>query len=572
MSLSKLNFTEVSHKLNKANLNRLQNFKILILRDSTIEPIDKYLRFLGLEINYNFIIDYGLFDNFFDNYNINNEKYDLVILFYDFEKELQYSENHSQKKTFLSIEKFISLVNSNLNKSIQNNMLWISSNFYFSSQMYGDLNFPKKFENSFFTKLKKIIEVNNKNYFLNFSEINYYYGNKNIFDRRLWFLNKTRYTLLGFKQISKEIFKFIKRFLGKIHKCIIVDCDNTLWGGLIGEEGIDKIILNDEYPGYLYKQFQKNLLKLWEKGIIICLCSKNEEENVIRVLDFHKHMILKKKHISFLKVNWKEKHENILEISKSLNISTDNIIFIDDSVYEIDIVKKMIVNIDTLMFDEEFLLNSKTKLLEKLILLKSNSTNEDLIRNKSYNDEILRVSSKKKYLNVDDYYKDLKMRINILHNAKIDLMRAEQLCIRTNQFNFTSKRYTKNELVCLSKSNNYEIFMFDLVDKFGELGKVSMIILKKNNNREIEIDSFLMSCRVFGRKLEFYVLNYCINYFKKLGYKYLYGNYIPSSKNKIVKDFYKNFGFSKYLRNNLLVKEKLDLQNFKTTPINFFQS
>lgn len=367
-------------------------------------------------------------------------------------------------------------------------------------------------------------------------------GYQNGFDERYWHMGKapiSRHAVLPF---GLEYSRFIRALCGKAHKCLILDCDNTLWGGIVGEEGIEKIRLGPAYPGSCYRAFQREILNLHDKGVILALCSKNNEEDVLEVLRRHPYMLLREEVFSTWQINWDDKATNIRRIVKELNIGMDSVVFADESEYEIGLVKSQIPEITVLKLPAE---PSRFRAeLSKMGYFDSLSfSKEDRYRNKMYRDEAKRKQILTKACSMIDYLKQLQISVHIGRPDPFHIPRAAQLTQKTNQFNLTAKRYTESDIATFAGDPRWDVLCLRLKDKISDMGLVGVAILKYDG-AIAEIDTLLMSCRALGRGAEDALYAYIINQVQSKGFKTLRGRYIPTPKNRQVSDFYSRRGFA----------------------------
>jgi len=351
----------------------------------------------------------------------------------------------------------------------------------------------------------------------------------------------------GISILTKNIINIIYGILGKSKKCLILDFDNTIWGGVIGEIGWQKIeIGNHSAVGEIFLRFQRYIHELMIKGVIIVGCTKNNYETALSGFK-NKSNILQKEHFTIIKANWENKAKNILEISKELNIGLDSMVFVDDSKFERDLVKKHLPMIAVPNIGDEpenFVFHlDREKYFNTLDLSK-----EDLARASYYKKNIKRENEKVKFKNYNQYLLSLNSKSNIQKFSKQNFERIHQLINKTNQFNLTTKRMSFNEVKNISKNNKFLTISSDLTDKFGENGIVS-ILIGKINNREMDIIQWLMSCRVFNRNLEFAVFDYLVSQCKKRGIAKINGTFIKSKKNYIVENFYGDLKFKINIKN-----------------------
>ena len=339
-------------------------------------------------------------------------------------------------------------------------------------------------------------------------------------------------------------------------KCLVLDLDNTLWGGILGEDGISGIKLGNSYPGNIYLEFQNNIKLASKSGIILAVCSKNNEKDVFDLWDKHTNIILKKDDFSVLKINWNNKADNIIEIANELNIGLDSMVFIDDNPSERALVKLMIPDIEVPEFPKKiYELNKFFKNVYNRYFQVYQLTNEDTKKTEQYKINAKR-SDLKKNISFDDYIKSLETVVEVQELDDINLNRISQMTNKTNQFNLTTKRYTSEDILSL-KQEGAIIKCISVKDRFGDNGITGLIILIPSENmEEITIDTFLLSCRILGRGVEQTFLKYIINGLIDSEFKVLRSSYIKSNKNQQVESFYNKFGLEEIDSDNGVVNYK----------------
>lgn len=301
--------------------------------------------------------------------------------------------------------------------------------------------------------------------------------------------------------MAEELCKQYLIYTGRTKKCIVFDCDNVLWGGILSEDGIEGIRLGSSGLGKEYQDFQRFLLAMHYCGIILAVCSKNDEDDVLRVFHDHSGMLLKKEHIACFQINWNDKSEGIKAIAKKLNVGTDDIVFVDDSFYEIEAVKFMLPDVVTIQYDRELMYNQFS-----CFNLKRN-INYSVIeqRNETYRTNLCRDKLREQCNNLDDFIKSLCMKIDIHKSIPMEYGRISELTQRTNRCTI-GKRYTVAEIkeqLCLQDTYFYSV---TVVDRFSDLGIVGAM--------EVCGDAlmlFSLSCRALGRNIEQKMLDFIIN-------------------------------------------------------------
>ncbi len=315
-------------------------------------------------------------------------------------------------------------------------------------------------------------------------------------------------------------------------------------GGIIGDDGIENIQIGSLGIGKAFSEFQYWIKKLKNRGIIVAVCSKNTESVAKEPFEKHPDMVLRMEDISVFKANWDNKADNIRQIQSVLNIGFDSMVFLDDNPFERNIVRENIPEICVPELPEDPA-NYLEYLYELNLFETVSFSNEDTDRTKLYQIEAERVKVFQKFTNEDDFLKNLEMHSNIEPFNKFNTPRIAQLSQRSNQFNLRTVRYAEADIERISNSKDYVTFSYTLADKFGDNGLICVIILQKENEKSLFIDTWFMSCRVLKRGMENFALNTIVDFAKKNGYTSIKGEYIPTAKNDMVKDHYLNLGFIK---------------------------
>lgn len=359
-------------------------------------------------------------------------------------------------------------------------------------------------------------------------------------DLNAWYLYKYAFSLEAVPAVAWNVSRVIKAMCGKNKKGFVLDLDNTLWGGVIGEDGADHIMIGEGTPvGEAYLEFQKYLKRHKELGIVLNVCSKNDrdialkgirnEENILRQEDFYS-----------IVSNWNRKDENILKISSQLNVSVDSLVFLDDNPAEREIVNQNLPVVESPSFDtvENYInLVDKNHYFEVL-----NLSREDQERNAMYQENKLRKQEEEKFQDYGSYLQSLNMTARIHPFQESEWERAFQLIQKSNQFNLTTKRYTMGEIKSISESSDYITLSGRLIDKFGDNGIVSLIVAEIEGEKA-HIRLWVMSCRVLGRNMEYAMFDVLVSKCREREVKQVAGYYYPTKKNQLVKDLYGKFGF-----------------------------
>lgn len=360
-------------------------------------------------------------------------------------------------------------------------------------------------------------------------------------DARGWYLYKQPYTLGFWKSISTQLSRIVSAQTIAAKKCVVLDCDNTLWGGIIGEDGLGGIQIGQDFPGKAFADFQKYCLHLRSKGLFLAIASKNNEEDVFEVFDKHDAMVLKRDHISSWQVHWNSKVDSLQAIADELNIGTDALVFVDDNPKEITEVQERLPEVECFLVPEE--LAYLPSLLQNTGLFDiAELTEEDKKRADMMMAETKRKSASTK-MSEEEFRKSLELKIDIFEAEEQHIGRITQLINKTNQFNVTTIRRTQDEVEALSADKDTLLIGMDIKDRFGEYGLVGVSIVQKETDEIWNIDSLMMSCRVLGRGAETSLINKIAEAVKSRGGKTLKGQYIETKKNALVKDLFESHGF-----------------------------
>ena len=368
------------------------------------------------------------------------------------------------------------------------------------------------------------------------------FGEKNVFNYQNYFFGDIKIDLDYIPYFANELIPYIIAQLGISKKCIVLDLDNTLWGGTVGEDGFDGIKLGPQLPGNTYLEFQKNLKALKNRGIILAINSKNNFNDAIQVINEHPNMILRKEDFSSIMINWNNKVSNMYEIAQELNIGLDSIVFFDDDPVNRELMRTSLPDILTVELpkDSSEYVNTLHELPEFSMF---EITDEDSKRSEMYAQQQTRKEFEISTPNLEDLLRNLSLELIIKKSNNFTNPRISQLILKTNQFNLTTKRYTAEEILNFTNDENIIVGCAQVKDKFGDHGITGVFIIKKSNSNEWFLDTFLLSCRIIGREIEKGILNYIINEAKKNGIKIIKSQYVRTEKNTPIQDFLPNCGF-----------------------------
>ena len=362
--------------------------------------------------------------------------------------------------------------------------------------------------------------------------------------------------------VASRVMDIVCAVKGQFKKCLILDLDNTVWGGVIGDDGLEGIQLGHGLGiGKAFTEFQMWVKKLKQRGIIICVASKNNEETAKEPFEKHPDMVLKLDDIAVFQANWETKVDNICTIQSILNIGFDSMVFLDDNPFERNMVRENIKGITVPELPED-----PAEYLEYLYSLNlfetASYSNLDKDRTKQYQVEAQRVSLSKTFTNEADFLKSLNMVSTVSGFTKFNTPRVAQLSQRSNQFNLRTVRYTDADIEALANDPNVIDLSFTLEDKFGDNGLIAVVIMKPLDKETLFVDTWFMSCRVLKRGMENFTLNTMVEAAKAKGYKKIIGEYVPTPKNKMVEQHYPNLGFYK-VEGTEMAQYNLDVDSYK---------
>ncbi len=343
---------------------------------------------------------------------------------------------------------------------------------------------------------------------------------------------------------AQQLARVVAALKGRAKKVLVLDCDNTLWGGVLGEDGLDGIRLDvQQYPGRAYFDFQTTVLHLAERGVLVALCSKNNEADVFEVLDTHAACRIKRSHLSGWRINWQDKATNISELAEELNLGLDAFVFVDDSPVECELVRQLLPQVTVVQVPKR-LHTLPPLLLQGGLFDTLNLTDEDRRRAQRYQGESQRRSARGASASLDEYLQSLQT-VAVIHRASAgEIPRIAQLTQKTNQFNMTTRRYSVPEIETLASDPGAAVFSLTARDRFGTLGLVGVLIARVSGD-VARIDTFLMSCRALGRRLEVAMVEHCLHALgSSMDIVRWEAEYIATAKNAQAADFWSRLGFS----------------------------
>ena len=367
-----------------------------------------------------------------------------------------------------------------------------------------------------------------------FSELGY----SKIFDIRNWYFSHMRLSLIGLNVIDNAIALILHRIYNPHAKVLVLDCDNTLWGGIIGEDGLSNIILGSDGIGKAHSDFQTSAIKLLKSGVLLSLCSKNNEKDVWDVFKNHPQMVLKKNQITNAKINWNEKYLNLIEMGRELSLGLDSFVFWDDDPVERAKIKNKLPEINVIDVPSDVTLWPK-KLDELNLFAKFYIQSDDRKKLTQYKSKVKFERKKRLSNDIQSFLKTIKLKPQIKLLDKTSVARATQLSQKTNQFNFRTQRYNESQIIDLLNKKNNNIYICSAKDIFGDYGQIALAVVKKIENQQAFLDTFLMSCRILGRDIELWFLQSILDKLNNQSIEKLVIEYIPNAQNIVISDFIK---------------------------------
>ena len=401
-------------------------------------------------------------------------------------------------------------------------------------------------------------------YILDYHALVARHGRERWGDARKWLTVRLPVASANLPHLAAEWLRFLHPLAGKVAKCVAVDLDNTLWGGVIGEDGMNGILLGAEYPGAAFQELQRALLDLSRRGILLAVCSKNNPADAMEALSGHPGMLLQPRDFAAMRINWNDKARNLREIARELNIGLDTIAFLDDNPVERQQVREQAPEAIVIRLPEDPMDYARAvrdcPWFERLAL-----SDEDRRRGAYYAAQRQRVELERSVTSKEDFYRGLDQVAEIAPVNAQTLARVSQLTQKTNQFNLTTRRYTEQQIAGMAAAPNWRVWSLRVKDRYADNGLVGVAIARVDGE-VCEIDSFLMSCRVIGRTLETAFLARLAADAREQGAKVLQGWFRPTKKNAPALEFYREHGFEVAERTEEGVLWKFDLTRQTIPP------
>ncbi len=546
---------ELKKKL-KADLSGYPYFKLAVVGDTATQLLCTAIRGMGVERGYNIDlleaeynqVERQLLDPTSDLYQFDA---DFIVIFQSTHK---LGEHHSmlttEQQATLADERISFLASVCENPALAGKKIIYFNYPEIEDTVFG--SYANKVESSFTYQVRKLnyeimrLSQQYQNLFIcDIAGLQNKLGRDQMFAANVYTSTEMVLSIDALPYVASRVMDIVCAVKGQFKKCLILDLDNTVWGGVIGDDGLEGIQLGHGLGiGKAFTEFQMWVKKLKQRGIIICVASKNNEDTAKEPFEKHPDMVLKLDDIAVFQANWETKVDNIRTIQQILNIGFDSMVFLDDNPFERNMVRENIPGITVPELPED-----PAEYLEYLYSLNlfetASYSNLDKDRTKQYQVEAQRVSLSKTFTNEADFLKSLNMVSTVSGFTKFNTPRVAQLSQRSNQFNLRTVRYTDADIEALANDPDVIDLSFTLEDKFGDNGLIAVVIMKPLDKETLFVDTWFMSCRVLKRGMENFTLNTMVESAQAKGYKKIIGEYLPTPKNKMVEQHYPNLGFEK---------------------------
>ncbi len=551
-------FADIQELLDHTDLSGLPELHVSVLRNIMIEPIKPYLQYDLMQIGFDGHIHFGAFDNIYQeavggNPDLLNKETTVALVLMHFASAApemaRLFSSLPPEQVDAEVSRFSQMIDAVL-KGIRLQtdamILWPAFELephpalgiWDSQVVAGQSGALRKINDILRDQLHSTANA----YLIDTSLCVARVGARSFYDPRYWHVARAPYTREAVRELSREILRFIRPLKGKNKKCLVLDCDNTLWGGIIGEDLVSGIKLGKTPPGSAYYEFQQEVLNLYHRGIILALCSRNNEADVWEVFTQHPDMVLKEQHIATAQINWGDKASNLRQIAADLNIGLDSMVFLDDSEFEVNLVRQELPEVEVILMPKDQPATYRHILVSCGLFDTLTVSDEDKRRGAMYKAEARRKELQTSASDMNAYYRSLEMIVEIKFADDFSIPRIAQQTQKTNQFNLTTRRYSDADIKSFVDCDTSDVIRLRLEDRFGDSGIVGTCILRYEDRRAI-FDSFLLSCRVLGRGVEDAFLLHALKLAKKRACSLAIGEYYKMKKNAQVETFFGDHGF-----------------------------
>lgn len=573
--MKELKYSEIlkANNLLKKQVENQKPYQVKVLSNITCNQMGATLSYHLYQQGINANVSFGNYDNIVQD-SFQTKDLNLVIVHYELLNVVGKTDCYVEDLSDEQIEEIASSLEGELGM-ILNNLNGIPC-VLFDSFTAKTMSISSLRSNKFAQlaeRLNRFVSDNKaKNtYLIDIEAIISKMGVESAFDMKLYLLSKTLYSINFWKEYTYTVSPVILKVTGKAKKAIIFDCDNTLWKGILGEDGFDGIDMSAHSKiGSVYHQVQNMAVWLSKHGVLIGLCSKNNAEDVAEVIEKHPDMALRNENIVVSEVNWNDKASNLRMIAEELNIGIDSLVFVDDSDFEINLIKEQLPQVVCMQVPEA-IYEYPAQLTEIInTYFYFSDSKADLDKTNQYKQQAQRNQSKRQFGDIESYLKSLEMEVTFHVDDTNEIERVAQLTQKTNQLNLCTNRYTDAQIEVIKDNANQSYISLSVKDKFGDSGLTGVAIVSYAEGKG-EINDFLMSCRVMGRNIEFVFMDYIMDFLKEKGCITVSAHYIPTMKNKPVSDFYDKAGLPLIEEANGTKKYEIIINDYKKMNINYIK-
>lgn len=367
-------------------------------------------------------------------------------------------------------------------------------------------------------------------------------GTRQSFDARFYYSGKAPYTLAFHNELARQLSLLTRGFGSVYYKVLVLDCDNTLWGGIVGEDGLEGIKLDPyNHPGNIFWNVQQQILALERQGVLVCLCSKNNDADVLEVLNTHQKMVLRHEHVVARRVNWDDKPSNLRALAGELNLGLDSFVFVDDSPFEVEAVREQLPQVRVFQVPKR--LTDYPAMFREIseLFLAGGVSAESRSKTQQYKGLAEAAAQQAAFGSQEEYLRSLGLRVHLYRNARDQVARISELVNKSNQFNVTTRRLMPGDVAALMDRPDAAVYSFTVSDRLADHG-ITGVLITEDEGEDVRVHSFLMSCRVIGRGVEFSVWRAVFDDARSRGKTTLRAAYVPSAKNAQVADFFDRLG------------------------------
>ncbi len=573
--MRELKFTEILRANNvlKKQVDGIKPYSIKVLSNITCNQLGATLAYHLMQQEINPFISFGDYDNIVqDSFSLQNQQ--LVIVHYELLNFVGKTDCYVEDLGDEQVEVIADSLEGELGM-ILNNLSRVPC-VLFDSFTAKTLEISPLRNNTFANLAKRLNRYVTDNkalntYLVDLDAIISKIGENSSFDKKLYLLSKTLYTIDFWKEYTYAVSPILLKVTGKAKKAVIFDCDNTLWKGILGEDGLDGIDMSAHSKvGSVYHEVQNMAVWLSKHGVLIGLCSKNNPEDVTEVLEKHPDMSLKNENIVVSEVNWNDKASNLRMIAEELNIGIDSLVFVDDSSFEINLIREQLPQVVCMQVPEA-IYDYPAQFAEIInTYFYFSDSKADLDKTNQYKQQAQRNQSKRQFGDIESYLKSLEMEVTFHVDDAGEIERVAQLTQKTNQLNLCTNRYTDVQIEAIRENTSQSYISLSVKDKFGDSGLTGVAIVSFADGKG-EINDFLMSCRVMGRNIEFVFIDFIMTFLKAHGCISVKAQYRPTQKNKPVSEFFDKCGFPVISENGEGKEYALAIDEYKKQNIDYIK-